>query len=388
MRVLCLFLAVVATQGARFRHSQAGRIHGQSKGTMNPEAVAHTLAQVEDEWLQQAISFAQCNASDASASSCVEGTMGSFVKSCKTVVVAIVEGAGGDKDNIRDYLGDVCGQGEINGQKQEMCGNLTVALDAALTADAYVNREELNFDQICTKFMTQGFMKKAVEDEQAREAQERKRRAEEAAEAKKKAEEEEKAREAQEKAEAAQAKAEAAKKAAEEAAKKREEAQREAAEAKRKEAEAADAEAKRHEAEAAANVTVAAAQAASAQANASTVNVSAPVPEALPANTSDAKPALANNSTPANPAIADSNATVAAAKQLKLLTSNASQPVSRKAAKYLKLLAAQKNASASPSLASQAAKQLKLLWRNATEQKNNTVQQKNSMMQQKNNTKA
>merc|ERR1719261_1815830 len=105
MRVLVLFLAATAAEGARaraLRHAQSGR--------MNPEAVAHTLAQVEDEWLQQAVAFAACNTSDASSTSCVEASMGEFVKSCKTVVSSIVEGASGDKGNIHDYLGDICAE--------------------------------------------------------------------------------------------------------------------------------------------------------------------------------------------------------------------------------------------------------------------------------------
>lgn len=276
--LVCLSLAAVA-QGARLRHSQ----HGQ----MNPGAVAHILVQVEDKWLQQAMAFAACNTSDASGSACTEGAMGEFVASCKTVVGAMVEGSSGDKSVINEYLGDVCGQGELQGWKQQLCGNLTQALSNAMSEDSYTNREDMNFEKICSSFMTQGFLKRAVEEEKAREEAERVRAAKEAEEARKRAEEEAKAEEAKKKAEEAQAKAEAAKKAADEAAKKREEAKAEAAEAKRKQDEAAEAEEKKKQAEAAANATV-----TEAGSNASTVaaqiNASTPA-----ANTTDSKPAPA-----------------------------------------------------------------------------------------------
>lgn len=325
MQMLCFALAASSAIGARL---QGARLQHSQK--MNPEAVAHTLVQVEDKWLHQAMAVAACNASEASYNECTQDTMGEFVKSCKTVISAVVEGSSGDKDNVKDYLNDVCGQGEMQGWKQDLCGNLSVALVSAMTEDSYVNREELNFEQICSNFMTHGFMKKAVDDEKAREEQERVHAEEEAKEAAKRAEEEAKAEAARKKAEEAQAKADAAKQAAEDAARKRQEAQEQAAEAKRKEEEAAAAEAKKHDAEIAANATVAEAKEArsrAANASASAGNVSISTTTGVPAANASEAPASANTSADA-PSASYSNATAAA-------PANASQLAEKPAAKLL-----------------------------------------------------
>lgn len=313
--ILILALCWTATQGARLRR-------GSQAGKMNPEAVAHTLVEVEDKWMQQATEFAGCNASDATYGSCKDGTMGEFVKSCTTVVRAIVEGSNGDKSDVKEYLNDICGQGELQGWKSDLCGNLTVALSNALTEDSYVNREELHLDTICGGFMTQGFMKKAVEQEKAREEQERQRAEEEA---KARAEEEARAAAAAAKAAAAQAKADAAKNAAEEAAQKRAEAQAKAAEAQRKSAEAAEAEAH-------ANATVA------ALANATTSNITASVsgnatdakPESAAVNTSvpagTANSSVETNATQSAPKPADKNVTLLLAKRAPAVNTSAPAP--------------------------------------------------------------
>merc|ERR1719329_1754605 len=166
-----------------------------------------------------------------------------FGKSCATVVSAVVQGSGGDRNVAKEYMSNVCDQKALAGWHKLRCTDLSTAIvDHAMSADSYANRQSLNSDKLCSDFWG-----KFVDAERKREAQEAvekaardKKAAEDAAIAKKKAEED--AAAAKVKAEA-EAKAAAEKKAKEEAQKaqhdKEEKAKHEAEEAKARAAEAA-----------------------------------------------------------------------------------------------------------------------------------------------------
>jgi len=204
-------------------------------GKMRPELVAKTLASVEDEWKAQAALFADCNLTQgASLVNCKEAP-GSFAKSCGTVVTAVVQGSSGDRDVAKEYMEAVCGQSVIAGWHKLRCTNLAAAIDSAMTADDYSNRETLDSSHLCT-----GFWSTFLDEEQKRAAEEQKERAEqekkaaeEAAAAAKKAEEEAKKK--------ADAEAEEEKRRVQEEEKLAQEAEvkRSAEEAKKKAAEAA-----------------------------------------------------------------------------------------------------------------------------------------------------
>lgn len=197
---------------------------------MQPEVVARTLSNVEDEWKAQAAVFAECNMTTglegATIVNCADAPS-SFGKSCNTVVNAIVQGSGGDRDVTKEYMADVCSQHSISGWHQQQCHALALAVRGAMTADTYENRMSFNSGKLCTSFWSH-FLK----EEQAQIAKEKaerevveKKAAEEAAEQLKKQEE--------------QLKKEAEHKKEEEAARQKEEAEAKAAEAKAKAAEAA-----------------------------------------------------------------------------------------------------------------------------------------------------
>jgi F0F1-type ATP synthase membrane subunit b/b' len=233
--VLLLGSLAVATCTRSISHLRRGK----QLGKMNPEAVAHTLAAVEGNWLTEAVAFAECNTTDTA---CQEDTMKEYKKSCQTVVGAIIQSSNGDKSVVTEYLGDICEQPELHSWKREFCNNFATALTGVLTDDSYVNRDDLAVDTTCANFLTHGFLKQAAKDEVARAEKERQEAiAAQEAEAKKEAQEKAEAEAAEAKEHEAAAKAEAAKAAAQVAAKLREEAQAKADEAAQRTAEAANA---------------------------------------------------------------------------------------------------------------------------------------------------
>jgi colicin import membrane protein len=197
---------------------------------MQPEVVARTLSNVEDEWKAQAAVFAECNGTSglegATIVNCADAP-NSFDKSCGTVVSAIVSGAGGDRDVAKEYMADVCSQKIISGWHMQQCHALAVAVQGGMTADKYENRMSFNSAKLCSAFWSH-----FLADEQARMAKEQAEH--EAAEKKAAEEADEKDRLYQE-----ELKKEAERKKAEEAARQKQEAEAKAAEAKAKAAEAA-----------------------------------------------------------------------------------------------------------------------------------------------------
>jgi len=192
---------------------------------MQPEVVARTLSKVEDEWKAQAAVFAECdstkNLAGATIVNCADAPT-SFGKSCNTVVNAIIQGSGGDKDTAKEYMTDVCSQKSISGWHQAQCHSLAVAVRTSMSADSYSNRMAFDSAKLCTGFWS-GFLdgeKQRMAKEEVERVAAEKKAADEAAEQEKQLEESKK-KEAEHKKveEANRVKEEAAAKAEEAAAK-------------------------------------------------------------------------------------------------------------------------------------------------------------------------
>jgi len=261
---------------------------------MQPEVVARTLSSVQDEWKAQADVFAECNGTSglpgASIVNCADAPS-SFGKSCDTVVNAIVQGSGGDKDVAKEYMEDVCSQKTMSGWHQNQCHSLAFVVRGSMSADKYSNRASFDTAKLCTSFwstLLDGEKHRIGEVKAEREAAEKKA-AEEAAEQEKQDEAARKEEEERKKVEEAErVKQEAAAKAAEAKA----EAEAKAAEAKERlaqkkaEAKAVQEAAKKkmEEAEEAEREQVAAKEAAEVKAKAAETKapVTPPKPAAVP----------------------------------------------------------------------------------------------------------
>jgi len=319
---------------------------------MQPEVVARTLQNVQEEWKAQAALFAECNSTSEGSSALVDCSDApkSFAKSCSTVVKAVVSGSSGDKNVVQEYMTDVCGQSQMQGWHQTYCKSLATALDGTMSADTYENRNDFNAQKLCT-----GFWSQFLKDETARLAEEKiqreaaeKKAAEEAAEREKKAKEEAEA-EAKKQAEEAEKKAqqeaeEEKKRELEEAAKQKAEAEARAAEAAEKlkhkkaeaEAVAKAAEEKRKEADEAEKAHKEALQNLTAHVNSTAVQDAVKLASVVPAETKAETPATpAANASAAAPAstekkeepaatVAVKNVTVAAANATATNASNKS----------------------------------------------------------------
>mmetsp|Transcript_87587 Transcript_87587/g.154525 ORF Transcript_87587/g.154525 Transcript_87587/m.154525 type:complete len:325 (-) Transcript_87587:88-1062(-) len=228
---LVALLALVAPAGAG--HSIRNQ-RAFLAADMQPEVVARTLMNVEQEWKSEAAIFVECSGAGEGGDAVVDCNEApkAFAKSCSTVVSAVVRGSNGDKDVVKEYMEDVCGQNSISGWQKDGCVDLAAAVEKIMTADNYENRNNLDASQPCLSFWS-----RFLETEKARAAKEEAERKE----AEKKAAEE-----------AAKQAAEAAKKAKEEAeAEAKAEAERQKVEAERKKAE--EVERKKKEAEEAAS---------------------------------------------------------------------------------------------------------------------------------------
>lgn len=241
-------------QGAIHAAAGHGFLSGKKSG-MQPELVATTLARVEDRWRSQAVLFTECNSTQGGGSAtldCSHATL-AFMKSCSTVVSAVVSGSSGDRENVKEYLGVVCNEPELTSWKKEWCSGLADSVSSMMSADNYENREDFDSTRLCQGFWSKMTAVEATRLEQERVEHARRLEAEriQLAAAKKKAEEAA-AEEARRRAVAEAAAREAAKKAAAEAAEKARQEAKKRAEEQKKAAERAEAEAvKRQQEEAA-----------------------------------------------------------------------------------------------------------------------------------------
>jgi len=119
---------------------------------MQPEVVARTLRNVEDEWKAQAAVFLQCDPKAAKNSialvDCSDAPV-SFGKSCSIIAGAVIQGSGGDRNVAKEYMADVCSQSAIKGWHQQKCQGLALAVSGAMSADSYQNRYNFNSQNLC-----------------------------------------------------------------------------------------------------------------------------------------------------------------------------------------------------------------------------------------------
>lgn len=207
MRVGVL-LATVAGVTADLRLTHRG--HSFLAADLQPDAVARTLLEVEDQWHIQAADSARSNSTNSAVS---------FQKSCSTVVNAIVQASSGDRKRVTEYMDVVCSQSQLQGWHQNRCQDLALAVSNAMIYDQGGNREYVNAMDVCG-----GYWSRFIVEEESRAEQER---LEEAARAK----EAEAKRLQEEKEAAARAADEQKRQEEEEAERKREEAKRQAEEA-------------------------------------------------------------------------------------------------------------------------------------------------------------
>jgi len=237
---------------------------------MQPDVVAKTLSAVQGEWKAQIAIFADCDISSDSASPVVncKHAKSSFEKSCSTISNAIVQGSGGDKDVMKEYMGDVCKQNAMTGWHKVQCDAVSSLIGKSMSADKYQNRMSFNSAKLCnglwSNLLTERQQEAAKEKAEKEAAQ--KKADEEAAVEEKQRQEAEKKRQERKKAEQAEReKQEVAVKAAEAKAKAAE-AAAEAAEKKAQAKAVAKAEAEKLAAEKAAAEKAAAVKAAAEKA--------------------------------------------------------------------------------------------------------------------------
>jgi len=172
---------------------------------MQPNRVAKMLMKVEEEWRSQAIAFSMCSA----GMEC-KGAASSFQQSCSTVVSAVVQASSGDRDNVAEYMNDVCTEIAEKDWRHGHCTVMGKLIADTMKEDAFQNRENFDTAALCTKFWTSVAKEEGARVEQERKeqakAEEEANKADEAAkaaEAKRKAEEEAEVAEASKEAEEA-----------------------------------------------------------------------------------------------------------------------------------------------------------------------------------------
>jgi len=158
---------------------------------MRPDVVANTLVKVEEEWRAQAALFLKGSSEES------KEAPRAFAKSCSSVVAAVIQGSGGDRNVAKEYMGNVCNQKVLAGWHKLRCGALTNEItEHGMLGTNYANRQHANPMNVCTSFWSVFLEteKHREADEAKLQAEQEKLRAEEqkktavvAAEAKKKA---------------------------------------------------------------------------------------------------------------------------------------------------------------------------------------------------------
>jgi len=177
---------------------------------MQPDVAAHAFAQVEDEWSAQVSLFLECNSTASDSDTLVDchAAPKAFEKACGSVVNAVLQGSGGERDSVHEYLKDVCGQNVLDSWHAGQCFSFAKGIDGIMTGSVYENRMSLRIGDFCTKHWSQ-FLEteksrrqqeeeasgaaeaKRVEAEKAKAiAEEEKQKADDAAKAAKEAEDE------------------------------------------------------------------------------------------------------------------------------------------------------------------------------------------------------
>jgi len=128
------------------------------KGTrLQPDVVAHSLSDVEEEWKDMAIAFVECNQtlSDVQDMAACARAPNAFQKSCTTVVNSVFKASNGDRDNVQEYMSEVCEQSSLTGWKKDYCRSLASNLVNSMSLDAFDNRQRLSSGGLCKTFWSQ-----------------------------------------------------------------------------------------------------------------------------------------------------------------------------------------------------------------------------------------
>jgi len=116
-------------------------------GGLRPTEVAKSLVAVEDEWMEQAGLFAQCQA----PTDC-DRVPKAFEKSCDTVVQSVIFGSSGDSEKVKDYLDLVCSQDVLKGWRSETCVGLAETISVVMRENNFETRGSLQSAKVCTSF--------------------------------------------------------------------------------------------------------------------------------------------------------------------------------------------------------------------------------------------
>merc|ERR1719277_2012002 len=103
------------------------------------------LVAVMDGWKDDAAKFVSCNATSRSVPSCSDAVH-AFQKSCSTVTQAIVSGSSGNRDDVQEYMADICSQGEVSNLPwlNDQCFHLKNSVENGMVDASFENR--MHFD--------------------------------------------------------------------------------------------------------------------------------------------------------------------------------------------------------------------------------------------------
>jgi len=177
---------------------------------MRPDVVAADLQRVGSEWASQARAYNSCTSSGSEGEDCTIAAK-AFQTSCTSLVSSVVQASNGLRDDVADYMQDVCGQPAVKQDMKLRCDDFSRVLMMAMGANSYDNRLHPKVSSACSSFWSSvtADEKKSEESEAAAAMQRRK----EQQEAQEQFEKEQRERQKEE-----EARVEAAKKKEEEAA--------------------------------------------------------------------------------------------------------------------------------------------------------------------------
>lgn len=184
-------------------------------------SVAHTLAQVEQRWLNWAVEASALDCDVATnATTCIyppcghenitnctthvtKGyAFGNFTQSCQIVSKAIVMTSAGDRTRVQVSMSKVCSQDALKGKRfsgEELCLDFSKYITREMSEYQHANVEgsanffrSANLSSVCFDFFHNGFARYVGQEQQARLADQAAMEAQEAA---KKAQEQSKAEE-------------------------------------------------------------------------------------------------------------------------------------------------------------------------------------------------
>lgn len=144
---VAMVLILAAAAGLLADARGAGRGFLSLQTDMQPQVVATTLVRVEDQWRSQVTDFVECNMT-SSPGACSDNPW-QFRKSCSKIVDAVLQSSNGDRGVVQEYMTAVCGEDQLKGWRSDFCRVFANTVSAAMTEDAYANREELDATGVC-----------------------------------------------------------------------------------------------------------------------------------------------------------------------------------------------------------------------------------------------